>query len=96
MNRHSSGRVINCKFSKETYYGLVVPPLLPPQMGGDPCRQFVQVNGLHDIIIGPSLKAVDLVSGFNTGRQEQNWTGDVFPYGLADSQAVHSWHIDVQ
>ena len=42
------------------------------------------------------LKACDLIGGFYSGCQEQDWAVHIVPYGFTDGQAVYVWHVDVQ
>ena len=65
-------------------------------MGGHTGPQLVQVKGLDNVVVRPRLEPGDLVRGSHAGGQEEDGAGDVVPYGLADGQAVHARHIDVQ
>ena len=97
LDRNGPGGVIHSQLpEKLDCCSVVLPPVLPPQMGRHPCPQLVQVKGLDDIVVGPRLKARYLVGGFDAGGEEQNGAGDMCPDALADSQAVHAGHVDVQ
>ena len=95
-SRDSPGCIVHRQISEKAHRAPALPPLFPAQMGCNPGPQLVQVKGLDNVVVRPRLEPGDFVRGFHAGGQEEDGAGDVIPYGLADGQAVHARHIDVQ
>lgn len=70
VQMYGTGGIVDGQIPEKTHRSIALPPLLPPQMRGDPGAELIQVKGLYDIVIGPGLETDDLIRGLNTRRQK--------------------------
>ncbi len=68
-----------------------------PQQGADPGEEFVQFEGLDQVVVGPGVQPGHAVTDRVTGRQHEDRRRVT---GAADAagggEAVHAGHLDVQ
>ena len=67
-----------------------------PQEGPDPGLQLQDVKGLGDIVVGPALKAHDLVRVLPLGRQHDDGDVGELPDAHTGLEAVDLGHHQVQ
>ena len=70
IQMYGTGGIVDGQIPEKTHRSIALPPLLPPQMRGNPGADLIQVKGLYDLVVGPGLESDDLIRGLNTRRQK--------------------------
>ena len=88
--------VVDDQLPVKTHLGGNRPAAVPAQMGLHLRPQYVNGEGLYNVLVAPGGKPTQLVTVLHPGGQKQDWARDIPPDAPAHLQPIHIRHTHVQ